>query len=460
MRSLHRPAGALTALAGSIALVAAACGSAGPSPVAPSAGTAGLTTRFENVTFARDVTVIEPAALAPAIRAAEPTDDGLTLHLDPSGSGVGALAAGQTVLLGPAGPRHIESVDRAGADVVVRTTPAPLGEIIDSGTLGWTYAVDWASLPATAWAGAGGSGMALASVGDLSPQVLRELAAVKGDELRFTGKVKGFDVELKFVPRSDKLDFEFSAARSNVKVAAKGFISDFVQETRLEYDGGEATLIETTDRGLKGEATIEWSAFQTGNEASEDDVVGLDIPLELPIPFTVGPVPMTMKIKAVARIVPAFNGEASSGGSFKLTYDAEHGFTSNGADVTPAAKIVKFVADLGDKETVTASTLPAGFAFGFEFPRLELSLGNPFLGTGLETYAFLTLYQYANGQFTPGTTLSADIPPCQRASLQVKGIAGYKLSVLGFAELSDNKLLWEKQVDKYLHDKPCTLTGK
>src|SRR5262245_29313565 len=102
MRSLRRPAGALMALAGSIALVAAACGSAGPSPVTPPDGPSnpGLSTRFEHVTFAKDVTIIEPAALAPAIRAAESTDDGLTLHLDPSGSGVSALAAGQTVLLG------------------------------------------------------------------------------------------------------------------------------------------------------------------------------------------------------------------------------------------------------------------------------------------------------------------------------------------------------------------------
>jgi len=103
-------------------------------------------------------------------------------------------------------------------------------------------------------------------------------------------------------------------------------------------------------------------------------------------------------------------------------------------------------------------------AAAFAFPGIWRQYKGPVKKDGpnvdIETYAFLTLYQYANGQFTPGTTLSADIPPCQRASLQVKGIAGYKLSVLGFAELSDNKLLWEKQVDKYLHDKPCTLTGK
>ena len=66
-----------------------------------------------------------------------------------------------------------------------------------------------------------------------------------------------------------------------------------------------------------------------------------------------------------------------------------------------------------------------GFAVGLEFPRLELSLGHPATGGLFKTYAFLTLDQYANGMFTPGTTLTADIPPCQRADIQVSAIAGY-----------------------------------
>ena len=77
----------------------------------------------------------------------------------------------------------------------------------------------------------------------------------------------------------------------------------------------------------------------------------------------------------------------------------------------------------------------------------------------LRPYVFLTLNPYTNGMWTPGTTLSADIPPCQRASLQISAIAGYKLSVLGMAEISDNTILWEKTIDKFKDNKPCTLTG-
>jgi hypothetical protein len=143
-----------------------------------------------------------------------------------------------------------------------------------------------------------------------------------------------------------------------------------------------------------------------------------------------------------------------------VTYDSEQGFNTNGADVTPIGKAVDFLADLGSTPTVTAGLGPVGFGFGMEFPRLELALGNPLMGELMKTYAFVTTNTYLNGMFTPGTTLTADIPPCQRSSIKLSAIAGYKLSVLGFAELSDNTLLWEKSHDRFKDDRPCTLTGE
>jgi hypothetical protein len=53
-------------------------------------------------------------------------------------------------------------------------------------------------------------------------------------------------------------------------------------------------------------------------------------------------------------------------------------------------------------------------------------------------YVFLTLNTDVNGLWTPGTTISGDIAPCHRSAVKVSAIAGYKLSVLGMAELSDN----------------------
>ncbi|MEO8274299.1 MAG: hypothetical protein ABI620_09555 [Chloroflexota bacterium] len=187
--------------------------------------------------------------------------------------------------------------------------------------------------------------------------------------------------------------------------------------------------------------------------------------------------PMTINIKANIRVAPELTtGNASSGGSWKVTYDSDHGFSTNGGDVSPVAQLKSIAADLGKEPTVTAGLGVTGFGVGFEFPRLELALGHPIdegllkeavggselfekVASMLRPYAFLTLNSYANGLWTPGTTLSGDIPPCQRSSVKVSAIAGYKLSVLGMVELSDNKLLWEKSFERFKDDKPCTLTG-
>jgi hypothetical protein len=301
--------------------------------------------------------------------------------------------------------------------------------------------------------------------------------AVTGQELKFAGDIKGYAVELKLVPKSDQLAFELSAARSNVKVSAKGFISQFTQESRMGFDGGSGTFFDASVKSLKGEAEITWAAFQVSDPSLDDDVTGFQIPLSLPIPFALGPVPMTLSINTNIRMVPTFktNG-GSSGGAFKLSYDSDHGFKSNDGTVNPAAAVHAFAADLGSKETVTAGFGPTGFGLGVEFPRLELSLGHPlwpsllpdgssiqqsatFFSKLMRPYVFITLNQFVDGQFTPGTTLTSDIPPCQRASIRVSAIAGYKLSVLGMAELANTTLLWEKKLDRFKDDKPCTLTG-
>jgi len=256
------------------------------------------------------------------------------------------------------------------------------------------------------------------------------------------------------VPQPGKLEYDLSAARANIKVSAKGYITTFTQETQLEWDAGEATLAQSEVRGLEGKVEITWAAFQVEDPSLDDDLTALQIPLELPIPFSVGPIPFVLHVKAAARIVPVLvGGQSSSGGSFVLTYNSDVGFTANSGSVSPLSKLESLAADLGATATVTAGHGPTGFAVGFEFPRLELAIG------GIGPYAFLTLNQYADGQFTPGTLLTADIPPCQRASLTVTAIAGYKLSVLGFAELGDQTTLWQKKIDRFKDDKPCTLTG-
>lgn len=474
---MPRPSRALLPGALLVTILLGACGGAPSEPAAAADTGAGLSVTYEGVTLAQNVATIDEQATRAALVGIE--DDG-TLHFraDAAGS-IADLKPGQPLVLGGATVRTVGHVEREGDEIVIATTDADLGDIVQDGTIGWDYAIDWNDLPAATYetaAAEAGLGPMLASADAVPPAGMPRFQ-VRGKELKFAGHVKGFEVELKFVPKAGQLDFEVSAKRSNVKVQAAGFLSQFSQTTEMTYDNGTGTFFDAGVKGLKGEATVEWSAFQVEDTSMNNDIVALELPLRLPIPFMVGPLPMTLNIRMNLRVVPELNsGDASSGGSFKLTYDSDHGFSSNGGTVTPAAKLHALAADLASKPTVTAGFGVTGFGFGMEFPRLELALGHPawpeleLLGSGwqegaeaqsklLNTYAFLTMNQYAAGLWTPGTTLSSDIPPCQSAYIKISAIAGYKLSVLGMAELSDTKLLWEKQVDKYKDGRPCTLTG-
>ena len=185
-------------------------------------------------------------------------------------------------------------------------------------------------------------------------------------------------------------------------------------------------------------------------------MTSFQVPLSLPIPIAAGPIPLVLTIKATVRIVPSLSAQdASSGGSFAISYQSDQGFDIKGQQPSPLAKLYASNAALGSTETVTAGLGPAGFGFGFEFPRMELGV----LGSA-GPYAFTTVYSYAAGEWTPGTTLSSEIPPCQKATLTLSAIAGYKLQVLGFAALSDQTTLWKNSWEMYKDNKPCTLTGK
>ena len=178
----------------------------------------------------------------------------------------------------------------------------------------------------------------------------------------------------------------------------------------------------------------------------------VSVPFAIPGPFGI---PFTLQIKMAGRIVPELSvPEASSGGSWKVTYSSDQGFNVDDGVGKPTGSVKsQQIGTSGD--TVTAGRGPAGFGIGFEFPRFELGV------TGLEPFAFITLDTYSTSLWTPGTTLTADIPPCQYGYTKHSAVAGYQLKIMGWGGLSDQYTLFEKQEkNKYLDGKECTLTGE
>jgi hypothetical protein len=211
--------------------------------------------------------------------------------------------------------------------------------------------------------------------------------------------------------------------------------------------------MSTEINGLQGEMELRWAAFRTP-QSTVTAIVKFTAPVGVPIPIP-GPfgIPFVLQLKMAGRIVPELSvTDASSGGSWKVTYSSDQGFRVDDGGGKPQGSLKSHTIDTSG-ETVTAGLGPAAFGFGLEFPRFELAIA------GLEPFAFITFDMYSTSLWTPGTTLTADIPPCQYGYTKLSAVAGYQLKILGWGGLADQYTLWEKQENKYLDGKVCTLSG-
>jgi len=452
-----------------VTAIVAACGGSPPvsSPV-PSAP-AGLEQTYE-VTYNDGTTLVDAATYEAALvsapdPSASPAASGEstgTYRLR-SAEWVNALEPGQVVIFANHALVRITAVAQAGDEVVVTTTPAALNDAIKDGRVGWKYGVNWQNLPPASYrevarglAESVTQPIARTQVGGVVPDV--ELAQITPG-LNWSGSVQGFDVELSLTPTPDRLNLALAAKKklplgTTVAASAKGWISNFTQETFLTYEQSQGSNATSKTIGLQGEIEVEWHAAKLGEALTE--ITSFKVPVSLPIPFTVGPIPVVLKLMASLQVVPELSVEqASSGGNYKLKYQSDQGLEITGSSQTPFSDVKGVDIGVGTSaETVSAGFGVVGFALGVEFPRFEISV----FGT---TSAFITLKSYSSSQWTPGTTLTNDIPPCQLGTSSLAAYAGYAVSVLGIklAE-SEPKELWKRDFTKYLNDKPCTLTGE
>lgn len=434
-----------------------ACGGAGPAPTSSAPSPTNVTTTYD-VTYAAGTQVVDASAYDAALIAVD--EAGAIYRFRPA-DWVSALKPGQVAIFSGHALVRISGVTQSGGETVVTTEPVALNEAISNGRVAWTYPVDWSSLPPESYG---------AVARDLSAMVTRPLALVGGARLsegrglaqagpglNWSGSIQGFDIEFGLTPTPDRLNLSLKAKRklplgTVMSATATGWISNFTQETFLTYEQSEGSQLSSKTIGLHGELQVEWHAAKLGEALTE--ITSFKIPVSLPIPFTVGPIPVVLKLMASLQVVPELSvDQASSGGSYQVTFSSDQGLEITGSSQTPFSDVKSVEIGVAG-ETVSAGFGPVAFALGIEFPRFEISV----FGT---TSAFITLKSYSSSQWTPGTTLTNDIPACQFGTSSLAAYAGYKAELLGFTLVeSEPKELWKRDFTKYLNDKPCTLTGE
>jgi len=192
---------------------------------------------------------------------------------------------------------------------------------------------------------------------------------------------------------------------------------------------------------------IEWHAFKPEGDGLTD-IFKLRIPAAIPIPVNVGPIPFVIKLKAAVRIVPELRfDQASSGGSFKVTFDSDAGLSVSGEQAKVLGQLI------GHNEEITGETISAGLYLttgmgcGIEFPSIEIAL------PGSIASANITVDSYAYSLFRAGF-LSGETS-CQCGGVNLKATTGYDLSLFGLVSYSDSTEIWSTTFTRCLNDQPC-----
>lgn len=444
-------------------VLASACGGGDSGSEPPTASR--LDSNFD-VTAQDRVAILEAGMVEQRLVSSEPAAG--EYRFNGAADEVRDLTVGSPVVIPGAGFGIVREVVEEGDELVLRVDEATLGEVIQDGTIDWDYDVSWSDFDVTYEQLAALPGVTHVEI-DYGPAGMVSTISTGGmqniayqsapEKASIAFEVAGWEFKLEMEPSGSILKIQLTAVykvggAELGAIVGEGSVSGFNYASTMEFGDGKPTDMTTNISGLQGEMELRWAAYRTPG-TSLTEIVKFSVPLAVPIPIP-GPfgIPFVLHLKTSGRIVPELSApDSSSGGSWKVTYSSDQGFNVDDGGGKPTGSLKSETIGTSG-ETVTAGRGPAGWGFGFEFPRFELGIA------GLEDpFAFITVDMYSTSLWTPGTTLTADIPPCQYGFTKLSAVAGMQLKILGWVGFQDQFTLWEKRLDVYLNDKKCTLDG-
>jgi hypothetical protein len=447
---------AVVAILAALLVTAAACGEANEAPEAPTA--THLETTFD-VTPQPGVHVLDPATVDTRLVAADPVYG--EYRFAATAEQIRMLEPGDVVVIPGHGLGSVRAIFEHAGEIVLRLDDAALDDVIQEGLASWRYDVAWDDVAIDYQQIATLPGVTDVEVVYDQPQTTRigsQAPAPRAVMVSF--RQSGWEFALELEARESRLYFDLTgelAATSEsatiATVAASGWVSGFTYVSAMRYAEGAPTAISSAVNGLQGETEISWTAYRTPR-TTITQAVRVDVPIAMPflIPGPLG-IPFSLQLKAAGRIVPELDAvDSSSGGGWKVAYSSDQGFTLDASTGTVGGGLLANTIGT-TRDTVTAGLGPAGFGVGLEFPRFELGVA------GRPPFAFITVDAYSSSRWTPGTTLTSNIPPCQHGATRLAAIGGYRLDMVGWEGRAQQHTLWERQVDTYLNKRPCTSTG-
>jgi len=378
----------------------------------------GVATQFD-VVWAPEVELVEEDALD-ALIDVDAAGEVFTFSTAALSSAGITFSNGELMVVHGLALRRIVSVKTSGPNTIVTTSSATLNEAIVSGQMDWALDIGFQEI-ARAEIFMPGRGAGCTPALDPEAQEVSFECSFDDYTMAMTLSRTGTSTSIQYqVTKGDD--------QANASITGTGTLRNFDANGSASFDGGELATFEQHTQDAQMDVNIALAAAGSGSN---------DLSFEVPfpiirIPFTVGPIPMSIDIgvQFVAIMEVPLSASASATASADFRYRGDTGFTYEGANVDVAATINDHSFENGEFDSAS-SFVSVDAGFGIAFPRVSLNV-------------LTSEVAWVHTGFTLQSSLRFG-PICKVgiAGLVVQG--GYKLEILGVELLSDQATFAEEE---------------
>jgi hypothetical protein len=169
------------------------------------------------------------------------------------------------------------------------------------------------------------------------------------------------------------VDLTREANGLNVELSAKGQMSNFIQQIRLEAAPTGVSLFKWGNLDLHGAEDFDWTIKSSETKTPMNEV-RLKLPGKINIPLTEFALPMSLQISEALLFHPAFTTKDEvAKGSFKVNYSGDQGFSLQGSDMQVEGQSEGETAI--DQSFAFSPLASFGLVVAMAVPRIELRMG-------------------------------------------------------------------------------------
>lgn len=294
-------------------------------------------------------------------------DDGV-YHFRPSSELASQLTVGKVLLMSGVNLVRVTAVEAAAEAITIHTEPAALADAAEDANLAFKLdEVLPVFVPPTETRPS-----AIDVGGALRPLGVSNIAP-DGKSASFQGTVNGFGVGYKYTRApstlSAELTVDYAVGDGKLKLVGTASINAFNAAGRLDVAGGATKDFDLDLDGLDITFDLEAGAVVTGKGLQR-----VNVPMQVRVPFLVGPIPMYLGIGVEVEIESLVGPQSTIFLHSKCRARGRSSLHYDGKTVRPTGSLEGIVCSAEPKDYL-APTLNVGLGVRIDLPKITLGVG-------------------------------------------------------------------------------------